>query len=47
MKSNKAEVKVIHSPEEKSLAPAIKEILSVLGEDPQREGLMDTPRRVD
>jgi GTP cyclohydrolase IA len=47
MKSNKAEVKVIHSQEEKSLAPAIKEILSVLGEDPQREGLMDTPRRVD
>jgi GTP cyclohydrolase I len=47
MKSNKAEVKIFQPPVDKSLAPAIKEILSVLGEDPQREGLMDTPRRVD
>ena len=47
MKSNKAEVKVIRSEAEKNMAPAIKEILSMLGEDPEREGLLHTPQRVD
>jgi hypothetical protein len=27
------------------LSKAVKELISCLGEDPQREGLMDTPRR--
>jgi GTP cyclohydrolase I len=48
MKSNKALVKVIPSkPEEPNLAPLIREILVKLGEDPAREGLADTPARVD
>jgi GTP cyclohydrolase I len=48
MKSNKALVKMIPArPEEPSLAPLVREMLSKLGEDPAREGLADTPFRVD
>ena len=56
MKSNKAVVKVIHSPEraaapahdaEADLGPLVKEILARLGENPQRDGLLRTPQRVD
>jgi GTP cyclohydrolase I len=48
MKSNKALVKVIPTkPEEPNLAPLVREILVKLGEDPEREGLTDTPARVD
>ena len=47
MKSSKAEVKVIRAQAEKSLAPMIREMLAVLGEDPNREGLLQTPARVD
>ncbi|HEX3748612.1 MAG TPA: GTP cyclohydrolase I FolE [Bryobacteraceae bacterium] len=35
------------TPEEPSLAPQIREILAKLGEDPTREGLANTPERVD
>ena len=34
-------------PEEASIAPLIKEVLGRLGEDPQRDGLLQTPYRVD
>jgi GTP cyclohydrolase I len=34
-------------PEEPDLAPLIHELLARLGEDPQREGLANTPARVD
>ena len=47
MKSNKAIVKVMPPKDERSIAPMIKEILSILGEDPGREGLLRTPMRVD
>src|SRR5579871_4410734 len=48
MKSTKAVVKVIPSkPEEPNLAPLIHELLLKLGEDPGREGLSNTPERVD
>jgi len=48
MKSNKAVVKVMHPiGEETSIAPLIKEVLGRLGEDPQRDGLLQTPYRVD
>jgi GTP cyclohydrolase I len=48
MKSNKAAVKVIHpKAEEPSLAPLVRELLIRLGEDPQREGLVRTPERVE
>jgi GTP cyclohydrolase I len=48
MKSSKALVKVIPvKPEEPSLAPLVREILLKLGEDPTREGLANTPARVD
>ena len=48
MKSNKAVVKVM-SPKsgEPALAPLVKEILSRLGEDPDRQGLARTPERVE
>ena len=47
MKS-KAAVKVISPrPSEKSIAPQIADILSSLGEDITREGLVRTPERVD
>ena len=48
MKSNKALVKVIPAkPEEPNLAPLVREMLAKLGEDPNREGLANTPERVD
>ena len=48
MKSNKALVKVISGkPEEPDLAPLVREMLAKLGEDPTREGLANTPFRVD
>src|SRR5580700_8329812 len=52
MKSNKAVVKVMPpKPEDGSknedIAPLIHEILAKLGEDPQRDGLAQTPHRVD
>jgi len=48
MKSTKALVKVIPAkPEEQNIAPLVREILAKLGEDPTREGLANTPLRVD
>jgi GTP cyclohydrolase IA len=48
MASSKAAVRVIDTrAEEQSLAPLITELLEVLGEDPQRDGLARTPERVD
>jgi GTP cyclohydrolase I len=48
MKSNKALVKVIPAkPEEPNLAPLVREMLVRLGEDPTRDGLSNTPARVD
>ena len=47
MKSNKAVVKIISPRQEKTLAPMIKQMLSVLGENPERQGLLRTPERVD
>ena len=47
MKSNKAVVKVIRPQDEETIAPLIKEVLARLGENPQREGLVRTPQRVD
>ena len=47
MKSNKAVVKVMSPSGERSIAPLVKEILSILGEDLERDGLLRTPERVD
>ncbi len=48
MKSTKAIVKIIPSkPEEPNLAPLVHEMLVRLGEDPARDGLANTPARVD
>jgi GTP cyclohydrolase I len=48
MKSNKAEIKVITpNPEAQPLAPLIEDLLGRLGEDPKRDGLVRTPRRVE
>jgi len=52
MKSNKAVIKVMKpkaeaKTEEGALAPLITELLSKLGEDPTRDGLVRTPVRVD
>src|SRR5579872_3240740 len=48
MKSTKALVKVIPSKaQEPDLAPLIREMLIKLGEDPGRDGLKNTPFRVD
>jgi GTP cyclohydrolase I len=48
MKSNKAIVKVMHPKQgELSIAPLVKEVLERLGEDPGRDGLAQTPDRVD
>ena len=48
MKSNKAVVKVISAKvEAKPIAPLIEEVLERLGEDPKRDGLVRTPRRVE
>jgi GTP cyclohydrolase IA len=45
-KSSKAVVKLMPKREEGGLAPLVKELLSGLGEDPEREGLVRTPERV-
>ena len=48
MKSNKAVVKVIPvKPSEPDLAPLVREMLMKLGENPARDGLANTPYRVD
>ncbi len=48
MKSNRAVVKPIRlASEQESLAPEVKKMLAKLGEDPNREGLLRTPARVD
>ena len=48
MKSNKAVVKVIQPRrEDPPIAPLVKQVLEMLGEDPRREGLVRTPERVD
>ena len=48
MKSNKAVVKMMHpKTEEPGIAPLIKELLGRLVADPRREGLLQTPDRVD
>jgi len=48
MKSNKAIVKVMQpKPELPDLSPLVKQILSGLGENPDRDGLQRTPQRVD
>ena len=48
MKSTKAVVKIMRPKEEApSLEPLVKEMLSILGEDPTRDGLERTPHRVD
>ena len=48
MRSNKAPVKILHPGRESaSIAPLLKEILAIIGEDPEREGLRRTPERVD
>jgi GTP cyclohydrolase I len=48
MKSNKAAVKIVHPKQEQpSIAPLIEELLSRLGEDPRRDGLVRTPDRMD
>jgi GTP cyclohydrolase IA len=51
MNSNKAVVRISPKPDEagkgEDIAPLVQEILAKLGEDPQREGLVRTPRRVD
>jgi GTP cyclohydrolase I len=48
MKSHKANVKVIHSQLERpDVGPLIKEMLARLVEDPERQGLVGTPARVD
>lgn len=39
-------MKLVPKREEGSLAPLVKELLSGLGEDPEREGLLRTPERV-
>jgi len=48
MKSHKTVVKVMSpAAEEQSIAPLIREVLALLGEDPRREGLVRTPERMD
>jgi GTP cyclohydrolase IA len=48
MKQSKAIVKVFPpKPEEASIAPLIRDILGKVGEDPDRDGLLRTPERVD
>ncbi len=46
MRQNKAEVKVM-TPKQKSLEPLIREMIAGLGENPDREGLQNTPMRVE
>ena len=48
MKSTKAVVKLIRPKDgERDLAPLVRDMLLRLGEDPQRDGLAQTPERVD
>lgn len=48
MPKSHSSVKLIQArPGEESLAPLVSEMLSRLGEDPTREGLVRTPERVD
>ena len=48
MKSNKAVVKMMpQQGEERDMAPLVREMLVKLGEDPDREGLLRTPHRVE
>jgi GTP cyclohydrolase I len=48
MKSNKAVVKIMQPKQaEADLAPMVKQILAGLGENPERDGLVRTPHRVD
>ena len=48
MKSNKALLKVVSAkPGEQPLAPLVEDLLIRLGEDPKRDGLVRTPRRVE
>ena len=48
MRSSKASVKLLRAERESdSIAPLVKEILARIGEDPEREGLLRTPERVD
>ena len=48
MKSNKAVVKVLRAAREgEAIAPLVRRILAQIGEDPQREGLINTPDRVE
>jgi len=42
-----AEVKIMRPRAEVSIAPHIREILKILGENPNRDGLRETPERVD
>ena len=46
-KSSKAVVKLIPKRDEASLAPLVKALLTGLGENPEREGLVRTPERVE
>jgi GTP cyclohydrolase I len=51
MKSSKAVVKVMEPQarkrEKESIAPLVRDIISELGEDPSRDGLIKTPERAD
>ena len=47
MKTRKAAVKVFTPKQTDSIAPLVKEILVRLGEDPERQSLLQTPERVD
>jgi GTP cyclohydrolase I len=48
MKPNKAAVKMMQpKPDEESIASMMKKILSKIGEDPSREGLVRTPDRAE
>jgi GTP cyclohydrolase I len=48
MKSNKAVVKELRAKaEERVIAPLVREVLAELGEDPDRDGLLRTPERVE
>jgi GTP cyclohydrolase I len=46
MKKTRAVVRTM-KPVEKPFAPQIREIMGALGEDPSREGLLQTPERVE
>ncbi len=48
MSKSKASVKVMKPREtDSAIAPHVREMLGLLGEDPEREGLVRTPERVD